>query len=263
MRLVVREIARRSVHTLGRVRIRSAARYRAAVRAANFESAFVFEGVVPFEVVPSYIAVSQIGLLLLQPDLPGHALAMPHKLFDYMREAIPILAPSFTIEVRRIVSEEDCGVLVDVDGSTCDRVRSTDSPARIPGSKAARRERSASRRNEIQLAERRASSSYARSRHSEAPSNPHSASISAKCPSSFSSVRSYRDSGSMKHLAAEALAPRPDCVEDSASNRAEPAGGCQAQLGSAGSRVRTRRLGARDHPPRAHRSRGGGCWLKR
>jgi len=39
---------------------------------------------------------------------------MPHKLFDYMREGKPVIAPDFAVEVRRIVEEADCGLLVDV-----------------------------------------------------------------------------------------------------------------------------------------------------
>jgi glycosyltransferase involved in cell wall biosynthesis len=39
---------------------------------------------------------------------------MPHKIFDYMREGIPVIAPDFAVEVRRIVSEADGGLLVDV-----------------------------------------------------------------------------------------------------------------------------------------------------
>jgi len=41
-------------------------------------------------------------------------LAMPHKLFDYMREMKPVIAPDFALEVAHIVKEADCGILVDV-----------------------------------------------------------------------------------------------------------------------------------------------------
>jgi glycosyltransferase involved in cell wall biosynthesis len=39
---------------------------------------------------------------------------MPHKLFDYMREAKPVIAPDFAVEVARIVDDAKCGVLVEV-----------------------------------------------------------------------------------------------------------------------------------------------------
>ena len=59
-------------------------------------------------------SVAQVGLILFQPGAVNHTLAMPHKLFDYMREGRPVVAPDFAIEVARVVREADCGVLVDV-----------------------------------------------------------------------------------------------------------------------------------------------------
>lgn len=88
--------------------------YRRAVAEAGLDAHFDFCGVVPFEEVPAYIAVAQVGLILLQPGIENHRLAMPHKLFDYMREGKPVIAPAFSVEVARIVREADCGLLVDV-----------------------------------------------------------------------------------------------------------------------------------------------------
>jgi len=55
-----------------------------------------------------------VGLILFQPGPINHTLAMPHKLFDYMREAKPVIVPGFSLEVERIVRESECGLLVDV-----------------------------------------------------------------------------------------------------------------------------------------------------
>lgn len=88
--------------------------FRRAIREAGLEQAVSMIDTVPFEEVPAYIAVSRVGLILFQPGLPNHTLAMPHKLFDYMREAKPVIAPAFSLEVSRIVREADCGILVDV-----------------------------------------------------------------------------------------------------------------------------------------------------
>lgn len=88
--------------------------YRDAIREAGLDEAISMIDAVPYAEVPAYIAVSQIGLILFQPGLPNHTLAMPHKLFDYMREAKPVIAPAFSLEVARIVREADCGILVDV-----------------------------------------------------------------------------------------------------------------------------------------------------
>ncbi len=88
--------------------------YRAAIREAGLEENMHLLGVVPFDAVPAYIAVSRVGLILFQPGPLNHTLAMPHKLFDYMRERRPVVAPGFAIEVARIVDEADCGRLADV-----------------------------------------------------------------------------------------------------------------------------------------------------
>jgi glycosyltransferase involved in cell wall biosynthesis len=114
MRIAVLEVPEIRCILLGEYVQGDETRYRDAIRASGLDHVFVWEGVVPFEAVPAYIAISQVGLLLLQPDLVGHTYAMPHKLFDYMREGIPVVAPTFTVEVARIVAEADCGMLVDV-----------------------------------------------------------------------------------------------------------------------------------------------------
>lgn len=88
--------------------------YRRAIHEAGLESAIDLYEEIPFDEVPPYIAVSKVGLILFQPGPMNHTLAMPHKMFDYMREAIPVIAPAFAVEVNAIVSEADCGLLVDV-----------------------------------------------------------------------------------------------------------------------------------------------------
>lgn len=88
--------------------------YRRAIHGEGLDPAFDIMPWVPFDEVPAYIAVSRIGLILFQPGYMNHTLAMPHKLFDFMREGVPVIAPDFAVEVARIVRETDCGVLVDV-----------------------------------------------------------------------------------------------------------------------------------------------------
>jgi len=86
--------------------------YRQAVKQAGLDAHIDMIAEVPFEQVPAYIAVSRIGLILFQPIGMGHTLGMPHKLFDYMREGVPVIAPDFCVEIKRIIEEADCGVLV-------------------------------------------------------------------------------------------------------------------------------------------------------
>jgi glycosyltransferase involved in cell wall biosynthesis len=60
-------------------------------------------------------AEADIGLVLFQPGVENHRLALPHKLFDCMLAGIPIIAPAFAEEVAAVVREAGCGLLVETD----------------------------------------------------------------------------------------------------------------------------------------------------
>jgi len=114
MKLLVEAMPAIRCIVLGNYVYGSEEEYRAAIQEAGLEEHMHLLGAVPYEAVPAYIAVAQVGLILFQPGLLNHTLAMPHKLFDYMRERKPVVAPDFAVEVSRIVREADCGLLVDV-----------------------------------------------------------------------------------------------------------------------------------------------------
>lgn len=114
MKVIVKHIPAVRCIILGTYNYGSEDAYRKAIREAGLDENMDLIGVVPYEEVPAHIAVSRVGLILFQPGLINHLLAMPHKLFDYMREGKPVIAPAFSLEVARIVREADCGILVDV-----------------------------------------------------------------------------------------------------------------------------------------------------
>ena len=89
-------------------------KYKRAIARTGLSETFRLIDTVPYEEVPAWISACDVGLILFQPGLVNHTLAMPHKLFDYMREAKPVIAPDFAIEVARIVDGSECGVLVEV-----------------------------------------------------------------------------------------------------------------------------------------------------
>jgi glycosyltransferase involved in cell wall biosynthesis len=60
-------------------------------------------------------AGADIGLVLFQPGVENHRLALPHKLFDCMLAGLPIIAPAFAEEVAGVVREAGCGLLVETD----------------------------------------------------------------------------------------------------------------------------------------------------
>jgi glycosyltransferase involved in cell wall biosynthesis len=67
----------------------------------------------PFADVYQRLLAADIGLVLFQPGLMNHVLALPHKMFDYMMANLPVIAPAFAVEVADIVRDADCGLLID------------------------------------------------------------------------------------------------------------------------------------------------------
>jgi glycosyltransferase involved in cell wall biosynthesis len=67
----------------------------------------------PFREAYERVLRADIGLVLFQPGVQNHVLALPHKMFDYMLAGLPVIAPRFAIEVAEIVKDADCGILVD------------------------------------------------------------------------------------------------------------------------------------------------------
>jgi glycosyltransferase involved in cell wall biosynthesis len=114
VKILVRDLPDLRCIVLGRYVYGSEADYRRAISEAGLDDNLLLLGEVPYDAVPAHIAVAQVGLILFQPGLLNHTLAMPHKLFDYMREGVPVVVPDFAVEVARIVREADCGHLVDV-----------------------------------------------------------------------------------------------------------------------------------------------------
>jgi glycosyltransferase involved in cell wall biosynthesis len=72
-------------------------------------------GWMPHEAALQAAAGADIGLVLFQPGVENHRLALPHKLFDCMQAGLPIIAPAFAEEVASVVREAACGLLVPTD----------------------------------------------------------------------------------------------------------------------------------------------------
>jgi glycosyltransferase involved in cell wall biosynthesis len=66
---------------------------------------------VPFDQMLRILGSCDIGLILYQRDFGVRC--MPNRLFEYMAAGIPVIAPDYAIEIRDIVRECDCGLLVD------------------------------------------------------------------------------------------------------------------------------------------------------
>ena len=114
MRILIRDIPDIKCILLGEYVYGDENAFRLAINEAGLAEAIDMLPPVPFAEVPAYIAVSRLGLILFQPGVSAHVYAMPHKMFDYMREGVPFIAPYFAIEVRHITQETQSGLLVDV-----------------------------------------------------------------------------------------------------------------------------------------------------
>jgi len=81
------------------------------IRENNLNGSVDFLGYVPHKNIPDYINMSEISIVFLQP-IPRYEKAIPMKLFEYMSCGKPVIASNF-FEIKNIVRESDCGILVD------------------------------------------------------------------------------------------------------------------------------------------------------
>lgn len=72
-----------------------------------------FERWIPYEQVFAELRRCDVGLITFQPVLQNFIHALPHKMFDYMLADLPVIGPDCAVEVREIMRESDCGILVD------------------------------------------------------------------------------------------------------------------------------------------------------
>ena len=70
-------------------------------------------GWLPREEALAVAAGCDVSLVLFQPGVENHRLALPHKLFDAMLLGLPVIVPDFAEEVSRVVAEAGCGIALD------------------------------------------------------------------------------------------------------------------------------------------------------
>lgn len=69
-------------------------------------------GWLPYADIIKNIQKSMVGMVLFQPIHYNNIIGLPNKLFEYMACGKPVIASDFP-EIRTIVEETDCGILVD------------------------------------------------------------------------------------------------------------------------------------------------------
>jgi glycosyltransferase involved in cell wall biosynthesis len=68
----------------------------------------------PREAALTVAAGCDVALVLFQPGVENHRLALPHKLFDAMLAGLPVVVPDFAAEVAAVVAEAGCGLAAEV-----------------------------------------------------------------------------------------------------------------------------------------------------
>jgi len=85
---------------------------RKKVRKMQLENKVKFTGRIPFEKLPAYTICADIGVNLLENKGLNYYYALPNRIFDYMRQNVPVLANDFP-EVKKIISDYQIGKLID------------------------------------------------------------------------------------------------------------------------------------------------------
>ena len=77
----------------------------------GFSEALDLRRGVPMQNMPDLLRTCDAGLIAYGRGLGVDSL--PNRLFEYMAAGLPVIAPTYAVEIARIVEAEQCGVLVD------------------------------------------------------------------------------------------------------------------------------------------------------
>jgi glycosyltransferase involved in cell wall biosynthesis len=98
---------------VGRFTDGSAAAFEARAAALGVAAQVETHGWLPRAAALEQAARCDVALVLFQPGVENHRLALPHKLFDAMLLGLPVIVPHFAEEVSAVVAEAGCGLAVD------------------------------------------------------------------------------------------------------------------------------------------------------
>jgi glycosyltransferase involved in cell wall biosynthesis len=80
------------------------------VKKMNLTDKVIFTGQIPFENLPKYTACADIGINLLENMGLSYYYSLPNRIFDFIREGVPILASDFP-EIHKIIAHYNIGML--------------------------------------------------------------------------------------------------------------------------------------------------------
>ena len=116
---------------VGRITDGSEGDFAAAMLALGLSAQVETLDWMPREAALARAAEADIGLVLFQPAIENHRLALPHKLFDCMLVGLPVIVPAIAEEVSAVVRQAGCGLAVDTadPGAVAEAVRVLADPA--------------------------------------------------------------------------------------------------------------------------------------
>lgn len=105
----------RNIHlsVVGRFGDKSLPAFRQRVDDLGLQERVTYTSWIPYEDVPGILREAHIGIIAFQPVYTNFIHALPHKLFDYMLAGLPVIVPSYAVEVARIVHDAEAGLTID------------------------------------------------------------------------------------------------------------------------------------------------------
>jgi glycosyltransferase involved in cell wall biosynthesis len=99
------------LHIVGDVFGEERAWLKREISSKNLSDTVVITGWLPYEKVNDAISKCHAGLILFRDTINNRMAGPPNKLFNYMNAGLPVLSVDFP-EMRQIIIEEDCGILI-------------------------------------------------------------------------------------------------------------------------------------------------------
>jgi len=81
------------------------------VKKMNLTEKVIFTGQIPFDKLSEYTVRADIGINLLENWGLNYYYSLPNRIFDYIREGVPILSSDFP-EIRKIITRYNIGMLI-------------------------------------------------------------------------------------------------------------------------------------------------------
>jgi len=98
---------------IGTINDGSEEKFIATVDQLGLQDRVEYQAWLPYEQAMERLKAADVGVVCFQPGFFNHVHAMPHKLFDYMSAELAVMVPDYAVEIREIINDSRCGMLID------------------------------------------------------------------------------------------------------------------------------------------------------